>query len=322
VNAFLSGDLAAGHAIVELCCGALFGAITVWLEYRIAALFLSRRAALVVALLFAFGTSEWSIASRSLFQHGPTLLLLNLALYVILRARERPHLLPYAALPLAYSFAVRPSNFISVMALTLYVAIHHRQRLVRFLLWSLPVALPFLAYNLAAGHALFPRYYSASAPALQPFFLGFALNLVSPSRGLLVFTPIVLFSIAGMVIAWRRRWLFPLTPYLVAIVAAHTILIAPYWSGHAYGPRYFTDMTHLFAFFLIPVLLYGSAMRGRARQASAGAFAVLAAWGVFVHAHGATSQAANLWNQTPVDIERDRGRAWDWSDPQFLRGLR
>ena len=41
--------------------------------------------AMLVALAFAFGTSAWSTASRSLWQHGPSMLLLGLALLAQLR---------------------------------------------------------------------------------------------------------------------------------------------------------------------------------------------------------------------------------------------
>jgi len=317
--AFLAGDLVAGHNLVELFCAAVFGAITAWLQYRIASLFLSRRAALLLALLFAFGTSEWSIATRSLTQHGPTVLLLSLALYLLLIARERPGLIAYAALPLAFSFAVRPSNLIPVLLVTLYVAVHYRAHLLRFLLWSLPVAVPFLGYNVMTRHRLFTGYYDARVGMHDPLLAGFGMNLFSPSRGLLIFTPIVLFSVAGMVVAWRGRWRFPLTPWLIAIVAAHSILIALYWPGHCYGPRYFTDITYLFIFFLIPVVLKGvQAHLAMWRML----FLLLAAWGIFVHARGATSHAANQWSLLPQNVDTAQWRVWDWSDPQFLRGLR
>ncbi|HYW42994.1 MAG TPA: hypothetical protein VE959_09060 [Bryobacteraceae bacterium] len=320
--AFLGGDLAAGHAVVELFCGAVFGAITVWLQYRIAALFLARRAALLVALIFAFGTSEWSVASRNLYQHGPSLLLLSLALYLILRAREEPSRISYAAFPLALSFVVRPSNCISVAALTVYVAIHYRAHLMRFLLWAVPVAAPFLAYNLVTRHSLFSKYYNAGIGMHYPLLAGYAMNLFSPSRGLLIFTPIVLFSFVGMVLAWRARWCFPLTPYLVAIVIVHSLFIAIYWPGHCYGPRYFTDMLHLFVFFLVPIVLYWPKLPVRARPAAAVLFLLLAAWGVFTHGRGATSVAASQWNVEPANVDQAQWRVWDWSDPQFLRGLK
>jgi hypothetical protein len=41
-----------------------------------------------------------------------------------------------------------------------------------------------------------------------------------------------------------------------------------------------------------------------------------------VHARGATSIAANQWSALPSSVDDARWRVWDWSDPQFLRGLK
>src|SRR5262249_18441341 len=151
--------------------------------------------------------------------------------------------------------------------------------------------------------------------ARLPLGSGMAMNLISPSRGLIIFTPIVLFSMAGMVLAWRHRWCFPLTPYLVAIAVVHSLLIALYWPGHGYGPRYYSDLSPVFAFFFVPAVL----LWPKPRMAVACVFVAMAAWSIFVHARGATSAAANLWSATPVNVDEAPWRVWDWRDPQFLR---
>jgi hypothetical protein len=321
IAAFFSGDLVAGRSLAELWCASTFGAIAVWLQYRIASRFLPRRQAVWLALLFAFGTSEWSVASRNLLPHGLSVLLLSAALYLALIAREEPSDIRLAGLALALAFTVRPSNAISAAVFTLYVAVHYRRYLAGFLLWTLPAAVPFFVYNLVVRHSLIPLYVRSS-PERYPALAGLAMHLFSPSRGLIVFTPIVLFSVAGMILAWRLRWCWPLAPYLVAIVVLHTALIVSIWPGHGYGPRYFADITHLLILFLIPAILYWRAMRGPARTMAAGLFLLLAAWGVFAHGRGGTSIAANQWSALPVNVDQAKWRVWDWSDPQFLRGLR
>jgi hypothetical protein len=321
IAAFFSGDLVAGRSLAELWCASTFGAIAVALQYRIASRFLPRRPAVWLALLFAFGTSEWSVASRNLLPHGLSVLLLSAALYLALIAREEPSRIRLAGLALALAFTVRPSNAISAAVFTLYVAVHYRRYLAGFLLWTLPAAVPFFVYNLVVRHSLIPLYVRSS-PERYPALAGLAMHLFSPSRGLIVFTPIVLFSVAGMILAWRLRWCWPLAPYLVAIVVLHTALIVSIWPGHGYGPRYFADITHLLILFLIPALLYWRAMRGPARTMAAGLFLLLAAWGVFAHGRGGTSTAANQWSALPVNVDQAKWRVWDWSDPQFLRGLR
>src|SRR4029078_13425339 len=109
VAAFFAGDLLGGRPLAELWCASTIGALTVWVQYQIALLFLSRRSAMWYALLFAFGTTEWSTASRNLSPHGLTLLLLSAALYLLLRDGEgesRGARYGWAGLLLALAFAV------------------------------------------------------------------------------------------------------------------------------------------------------------------------------------------------------------------------
>jgi hypothetical protein len=336
VAAFFSGDLLIGRPLTELFCAAVIGALTVWLQYRIALLFLSRRGAIWLALLFAFGTTEWSIASRNLFPHGLTLLLLSGAMYSLLvgsaaltgerdegvpRGRGRPPHYFWAGVLLALAFCVRPSNAVSCVVLAIYVVVHQRRHLASFLQGAAPVAAIFFTYQVVVRHSLIPLYLTAPRNSIS-FAQGLTMNFFSPSRGLFVFTPVFLVSVAGAALAWRRRWCLPLFPYLAAIVVLHSIVIMTIWPGHCYGPRYFSDITHLLVLFLIPAILWWREQTGTARTALAAGFLLLAACGVFVHAHGATSIAANQWSALPANVDEARWRVWDWSDPQFLRGLR
>jgi hypothetical protein len=311
IAAFLSGDLIGGHAMVELLCAALIGALTVVVQYVILRQ-LAPQYATLLTLLFAFGSTQWSIASRNLMQHGLSVLLLSVAILLAIR----PGRIGWAGLPLALAFTVRPSNWIAVVAFTLYVAIHQRRELLRFLGSAAPVAAVFFGYNLLVLGRLLPSYFT-TLPSPYPFALGLAMNLVSPSRGVLVFMPTVLVAVAGAVVAIRKRWLFPLSPYLAAIPVVHWIFIAPYWPGHCFGPRYFADMTPFFCIFLVPAALFW----GKQRLFRV-TFGILALCSVFVNLRGGTSIAVNQWSALPVGVDQAQERVWDWHDPQFLRGLK
>jgi hypothetical protein len=321
VQAFFSGNLMRGRPLTELACASLIGAFTVWVMFRIAWLYLAAGPAALLALLFAFGTSEWSVGSRNLMQHGCTLLLLSGALYFFLTAQtQRPRLWAAGAL-LALAFAVRPSNAISCVVLGLYTAVHLRRHLAGFLAGALPVAVAFFVYQVATKHSWVPHYIRIAIMPM-PIGEGALMHLLSPSRGLLIFTPVVMVSFAGAWLAWNRNWCRPLVGWLAMIPVLHFLLICGAWPGHGYGPRLTTDTMHLAIFFLIPAVLFWQTLRGPARGALAAGFLVLALWGVFVHARGAASIRANQWSALPQDVDTARWRVWDWHDPQFLRGLR
>jgi hypothetical protein len=323
VAAFLAGDLVGGRLLAEMWIAAFFGACAVALFFATARRLTNVRAAWWFTVLFAFGTSMWSVATRSLWQHGPSALFLLLAVYCLVRGRSEPHWIPPAGLAVAAAYAVRPTNSLAVLALTIYVFVHHRPRFGRYLAWASPVAAAFVWYHVATRSHILPLYYRSGLEwsGVGGWLLGLAEQTVSPSRGLFVFTPVFLISVAGLVLAWRRRWLFPLTPYLTVVMALHAAVVAMWWPGHCYGSRYFADLNPWLALYLIPAEQVWEESRGLRRQAWLGLFVVLALWSVFVHARGAYSVPAQMWNLSPVDVIEQRDRVWDWRDPQFLRGL-
>src|SRR5207247_9569316 len=73
------------HSWTEQIIASSLVAFTALLLYAMARRELSTTHAAVFVLVFAFGTSAWSTASRSLWQHGPSMLILAAALLVLSR---------------------------------------------------------------------------------------------------------------------------------------------------------------------------------------------------------------------------------------------
>jgi hypothetical protein len=251
------------------------------------------------------------------------MLMLTLALWVMLSAERRPSVVQYASLPLAFAFVVRPTNAISIAVLSHVVLVGYRRYFVRYVLWSLPIAIPFLLFNLAVYHSWHSWYYSPARVG-HGSLLGEALagNLVSPNRGLLVFSPILLLALYGAWLKLRRDRTL-LDAALVAVVVLHWLLISshlPWNGGHTYGNRLFSDVIPYFVYFLIPVVAALPEPRhvGR-RPMLAAAFVVLVALSFAIHYRGAYRRVTWDWNSSPVDIDVDPSRIWDWRDLQFLR---
>ena len=318
-------DAASLHGRVEVLVASLFVALTAVLMYLVGCRFLGRFSSVILACIFAFCTSAWSTASRGLWQHGPSMLMLAVALLLIVKARERPFLVQFASIPLAFSFVIRPTNALSIIALTFFVVVRHRRFFLQYLAWSVVVVVPFVWYNLWLYHAILPPYFSPhKVGATVHLFEGLAGNLVSPSRGLLVYSPVFLLAIYGMVSNLKKAGDRLLDCVLVAIVVAHWFVISsfPDWyGGHCYGPRYFTDVVPFFVYFLIPVLAKLSELRGPRRVALASVFGLLVLVSAFTNGSGAMNRATEFWNSSPVDVDKAPGRVWDWRDPQFLRGI-
>ena len=327
--AFVTGDFIGSRPLVEIVVASFFVALTTVVIFFTGRLFLPDSYSAFLALIFAFATSAWSTASRALWQHGPSMLMLSLALYLLLTAQSRPWRVVPAAIPLALAYLLRPNNALVVAVISLYVARHYRRYLIAYLLCALPVGAAFLIFNESIYHLALPTYFSRRPPLFNlphdilPMMQAALGALVSPSRGLLIYTPVFLFSIWGMIWARKTGWLQPLTGYLAAAVAGYWLLMVVYfeiwWAGHSYGPRYLSDVTPFLVFFLIPALMKWRESAKWPAPSAAAAFAVLLAASVFIHSRGALRNEVYLWNVSPVNVDQNPARVWDWRDPQFLR---
>lgn len=93
-----------------------------------------------------------------------------------------------------------------------------------------------------------------------------------------------------------------------------------WWAGHSYGARFFTDMIPFFMMLWIAQLKREPFAFKNVNSKLLFALAVL--WGLLIHANGAWNHGADQWNGTPVSVDHDPKRIWDWQDPQFLRMYR
>ena len=318
-------DAASFHGPVEILVASVIVALTTVLVYFVGRQFLSWLLSSLLACVFAFCTPAWSTASRALWQHGPSMLMLTAALLILLKAREKPYLAQFASLPLAFSFVIRPTNALSIAGLTLFVAIRYRRHLLQYLAWSMLVVIPFVWYDLWLYHSVLPPYFSPQKVGASVHLLeGLAGNLISPSRGLLVFCPVLVFSVWGAVLSLKPQKGRLLALVLVGVVVSHWLVISsfPDWhGGHSFGPRYFTDVVPYMVYFLIPVLTWFAAKRGALRSWLILTFALLGLASFLINLNGAVNRATLLWNVAPADVDVATSRLWDWTDLQFLRGI-
>ena len=293
-----NGTAVAGKVAAALLAGLAAGVLFMAIGLR-----RTRNEAAAAALLFAFGTSVWS-TSQALWQHPAALLFLSLALVCLVRAEHDPVWAGRAGLPLALVAAARPADVALVLVLAGAIVLRWPRRLPHLLLWgAAPVAL-ILAYNAAYfGSPLTQGFAGASArfdpTGWGPGHLGL---LLSPAKGLFVFTPLVLVALAGLGRAVRggERWL-PLT--VLIAVAAHWALMGLWteWhGGRAWGPRLMTGTLPLLCLFLpegfdaLPRLGPALAAWSVAVQAL-GAFAYDYRW-ERLHQHVGADLRASLWD--------------------------
>lgn len=308
---------------LHLFNASLIMAVSAAVVYLIGREYLRVPYALLLATAYALGTPAYSTASRALWQHGPSMLLLSLALLLLVRARRQPATIAFVALPLGLAYVVRPTNSVSVAVITLYVLLVYRAYFVRYVLLGLLVALLFAGLNLAVYHSVLPPYFSAARLGAATFGEALLGNLVSPSRGVLIHSPVLLLVPVGVFLKARHgRW-ESLDWTLALIIVLHWIVISAFphwWAGYSFGPRFFADVMPYAIYFLIPVLSLAQAGTRRA-TALTGVYVLLLIPSIAIHHRGVTSIAVWGWNNTPADIAEQPNRLWNWADAQVLRGL-
>ncbi len=314
------------RGLIEKISASIIVATAAIFIYSIANMFLNTYLSVLLTFIFAFCTPEWSTCSRAMWQHGPSVLMLTIALYVLLKAQRRPLLSQFASLPLAFSFVMRPTNSISILFLSIYVLMQFRKYFVKYMFWGAFVATAFILFNFSVYQSPLPPYYWAGRLNVDNLSLNVLLaNLLSPGRGLFVFTPVFILSILGMILSLRKSPINKLDLFLIVIIVCHWLVISSFshwWAGWSIGPRFFSDMTPYFIYLMIPFFDWLSGLSNPRKRLVWILSGILIGLSFFVHFQGAINPSVNGWNAQPVDIDKASWRVWDWKDPQFLRGLK
>jgi hypothetical protein len=286
--------------------------------------------AALIALGFGLGTNAWPTASQALWRHESVLA--GLALAVLCLAPATVNLktsrLWLAAIGLGIAGAARAQ--VAPIVFVLALSAIARRRRARDVVTMLPIvvcAVTVIGVNLTwFGHplgamagletALHPRIHGVSGPLSMTPWTGALGLLVSPSRGLLVFSPVVLVALAGLGAMRREGWQTDLR-WCALAAASQFGLYASYsvwWGGHTYGPRYVIDLLPL----LVPLVAAGTGVL-RASRVALGLAAAALAWSIALAATGAFCYPAEAWNTSPSGVDLNHGRLWEWRDPQFVR---
>lgn len=307
---------------VELFTASFLSALSVAMIFLLGLTMTKRRGiAIFSAVIFASGTSMWSVVSRGMWQHTPGILISAVVLNLFCRSKQTAWTSGLIGALLGLAYIIRPTYSIAIIFFFLYAVWQHRRQVWPLLGGLVVVLVPFVILNVSLYHAVVPPYYLPQRLSLGSQFPAALLgNLISPARGLFVFTPWLVFAIRGFV---KQRNSQPKLRYVVgAIIVGHWMAIsslAYWWGGHTFGPRYMSDMLPYFMFLLIPVLPTIWQFRNKRPPAPAVLFLLLVAWSWFIHFKGATDWNVYLWNTQPDNVDDHPARIWSLKDLQFFR---
>ena len=270
-----------------------------------------------LAFIFAFGTLVWSVTSRGTWQHGPSILFLTSGLFFFFSRSHR------AAGISGFFFALmavnRPVGGLIVLPFYLYVLFRRREILLPMVLWSIPPLAFLVWYSLTYWGSILSLGQGQSGKFTSDPWLGIPGLLLSPARGLLVFSPVFFVSAVYMVRDVFRRNGEVLYRYVVsgfiATLLAYTIW-ERWYGGHCFGYRYLSEY--------IPIMVLFLAEGWKKYVARSfwtkAVFALLAFFSLYFNFLGARLYPQeNGFNTFPDNIDYHPERLWDISDTELVR---
>jgi len=279
-----------------------------------------------IALALGVGTNLWASVSQTLWQQETALCALMGAVLVLARREARGVDLVTAGALLGLAGWARPQLAPIVAVLALSMIVRWGPRGVVGAIPIACVALVAIAINeawfgtalggMTSLEALHPLVHRTPGTLSRTPWVSAAGLLVSPSRGLLVFSPVVAFAAVGIAAARREGWRSDLA-WCVAAAAAEFVAYSFYqvwWGGHTYGPRYMLDVLPL----VVPLAAAGFPAIAARRGVAALAAASLV-WSIGAAACGAFVYPAEHWNTDPESVDQHHERLWDWRDTQIAR---
>ncbi|MFZ2269638.1 MAG: hypothetical protein WAV95_18835 [Azonexus sp.] len=280
----------------------------------------SPRNAALLTLVYAFGTTTWCISSQALWQHGLAQLFIVATMLLLTGTRSTARVAAVGFL-CALIAVTRPPDAILAAGLGLYGLWWAGRKIPVLVLSALvPVGLT-LAYNLlVVGHIAGAYALAVRSGNFSDGFLeGLAGLLFSPTRGLFVFSPFLLFVPCFIGLALRDRNTRGLTVAVSLAVIVQVIFYAmiDWRQGISFGPRWLTDMLPLLMWMLPPILT------GLSRPARA-AFSIACAIAIAIQGVGAFWYTGSSDTALMIASAQAKDRTapfWDFRRAAFVAEL-
>lgn len=212
----------------------------------------------LLTLIYLFATINYAHISQALWQHGTVQLFTILALLALYEKR-------YFFMGFSFGLMIlsRPTSGIAVVILGLLVLINGRKGFASYFgkifLGLLPPILFFLWYNSTFYGTIANQGYSSQifTEWQGRFPEGFLGLWLSPSKGILVYSPIFFFSLVGIYLSvknWRKN--IDCIAFAL-IVIFHTLVLGKWkhwYGGWSFGYRMASDILPFLVLLLVPYI--------------------------------------------------------------------
>lgn len=211
------------------------------------------RARLLLLFIYAFATNSLSTSGQGLWQHGTSQLFISFGLLSLLYKKY-----PLTGLLMGFAFIARPTNLLPLVfiGIFIYFATKKFKEPVKYLLFALiPIIFDFLLTTFTYGNFLNSGYATHTNHFTYNIIEGFLGMWVSPSKGLITTSPVLIFTFYGFYQAIKKPKLNNLNLYLTAIIFIHMLILGTWYNwfgGYSWGNRMASDLLPIIVFMLIP----------------------------------------------------------------------
>lgn len=299
-----------------------FSAIFIYLSVRCLS---GEKKAWLITFIYALCSNMWSVTSQQLCQPTGSAFFLALSIYFLVKGSKNPKFIPYAGFSMASAVLMRPTNAVTMIIVSIYILHRHRHKFWQYVLWAAPVTLFILGYNHYYHGSMFSfsqiiynpmgAIYKSGSPEMwsTPLWAGVLGILVSPSRGLLIYSPVFIFSFMGAILAWTNNKRVIFKYFSVAIIPLIIIHAKwfDWWGGWTFGSRVLNECIPFLSLLILPAIDF---LKNKRMVILIFILTILVSFsiqmmGAFLY--------DNEWNKNP-NVDQNPSRLWSWRDGQLV----
>jgi len=210
----------------------------------------SEKLSFLLCVIYGLATINLPLISQGLWQHGAVQFFMILA--IIFWLKEKYFL---TFMFLGFGILARPTAGIVLLVLSLFILYTKKLSFKLILNISLGLLIPilfFLFYNFTYYQDLSNQGYSSqlSNSWLGNFPESFIGMWVSPSKGILIYSPIFIFSLIGTYQGFKKNSLVKISFWVILL---HTLVLSKWkhwYGGYGFGYRMASD---IIPFFIFPI---------------------------------------------------------------------
>ncbi len=291
----------------------------------------------VSTIIFAFATNTWVTSSQNLWQSTVSnFILLSIILFIFKAnrsyGRTQTYFIVAASMACGLLPGIRSTSVAATIAIIVYLLTTYQTHW-RITLLGLTSVLPCIIWNLfhfgnlTGGYGLVFKYVPAYHFTLEHFYTAFLGTFFSPSRGMLIFSPILICAIPGTYILLKYK--SKKDEFLILMLAVSSLVVLTsycfyyvWWGGSSYGPRLTSETLPtlcILTSYYINHFKWTKLKQGeRSYHLKRCIFTLSIVFSVFVQFVGAFSNGST-WDSIPLSSDKYQYRLWQVRDSYIER---